>query len=294
MTFPAVLIPGTDRTVQLSTGATGGTVSCWIDFNQDGDWSDPGEAIVTGVAIGAGTVSSQTFPVPVGAPQGTAPSRCRISSQTGLGVTGEAPDGEVEDHPAITGLAVPGIGVAKSLVSLEREEAQVFEVVFAVRVENLGNVPLTNVQVTENLAATFAMAASYNVLSVQSAEFTVNPGFNGGADTNLLAAGNTLAVGASGTLTLTLRVDSGGQRGPYTNQVTGQGTSPDGTPVTDVSQNGDDADPDDDGDGTDNNEPTVFVLVTDVIEIPTLDVWGLLLLTGLLGVFALRRLRHRA
>ncbi|HKI05605.1 MAG TPA: GEVED domain-containing protein, partial [Thermoanaerobaculia bacterium] len=150
VTFPAVLIPGTDRTVQLSTGATGGTVSCWIDFNQDGDWSDPGEAIVTDVAIGASTVSSQTFPVPVGASQGTAPSRCRISSQSGLGVTGGAPDGEVEDHPAITGLAVPGIGIAKRLVSLEREAAQVFEVVFAVRVDNLGNVPLSNVQVTEN------------------------------------------------------------------------------------------------------------------------------------------------
>ncbi|HKI01004.1 MAG TPA: IPTL-CTERM sorting domain-containing protein, partial [Thermoanaerobaculia bacterium] len=135
---------------------------------------------------------------------------------------------------------------------------------------------------------------SYNVLSVQSADFTVNPGFNGGADTNLLAAGNTLAVGASGTITLTLRVDSGGQRGPYTNQVTGQGTSPNGTPVTDVSQDGDDTDPDDDGDGTDNNEPTVFILVTDVIEVPTLDVWGLLLLTGLLAAFALHRLRRRA
>src|SRR6185436_18599851 len=47
VTYPADLIPGADGTIILASGATGGLVSCWIDFNRDGDWADPGEAILT-------------------------------------------------------------------------------------------------------------------------------------------------------------------------------------------------------------------------------------------------------
>jgi uncharacterized repeat protein (TIGR01451 family) len=293
VTFPATLIPGTDGTMTLSTGATGGTVSCWIDFTRDGDWADAGEQVVNGVVIAASTITSQTFPVPVGSLQGNAPSRCRISSQTGLGVTGAAPDGEIEDHLAPIGVEQPRIGVAKQLVSVNREGGSIYRVIFEIRVENLGNVPLSNVQVTENLAATFAAATSFNVISVTSAQLTVNPGFNGAGDTALLAPGNSLAVGASGLITLTVQVDSGGEQGPYTNQVQATGTSPATVPVTDISQDGDDPDPDDNGDPTDNTVPTVFILPLSVLEIPTLGTWGFLALALLLSFVALRRLKRQ-
>ncbi|HSK74979.1 MAG TPA: IPTL-CTERM sorting domain-containing protein, partial [Thermoanaerobaculia bacterium] len=296
VTFPAVLIPGTDGTIQLTTGTTGGTVSCWIDFEQDGDWSGAGEQVVTDAAIAASTVTSRTFPVPVGAPQGTAATRCRISSQTGLGVTGEAPDGEIEDHPAPVGVEAPALGVAKRLVSAVRDAnlAQVVHVTFEIRVENAGNVPLSNLQVTENLAATFVGVPSFTVTSVQSATFAVNPGFNGTGDTNLLAAGNSLAVGMSGTITVAVRVDSGGNRGPFYNQVTGSGTSPGTRTVTDDSQDGSDPDPDGNDDPSDNGDPTVVILPISPHEIPTLGEWGLLAMAALLGLFALRRLRRPA
>lgn len=291
--FPAVLIPGTNGTIQITTGATGGLVSCWIDFTRDGDWNDAGEQVLANEALAAATVASRSFAVPVGSPQGTAPARCRISSQTGLGVTGEAPDGEVEDHPATVGVEDPRIGVAKQLVSVERDASNplLFRVTFSIQVENMGNVPLSNVQVTESLATTFAGAASFSVSSLQSADFAVNPGFDGAGDTSLLAAGNTLPVGAGGTITLVVQVDTGGFQGPYVNQVTAQGTSPAGTPVTDVSQNGTDPDPDDDGDPGNDNEPTPILLVISVLEIPTLGTWGVLALMALLALFALRRLR---
>lgn len=291
--FPAVLIPGTDGTVQITTGATGGLVSCWIDFSRDGDWGDAGEQVIAGEALGAGANVSRTFAVPVGSPQGAAPARCRISSQAGLGVTGEAADGEVEDHPAPVGVEAPEIGVAKRLAAVERDPVNqlVFRVDFSIRVENLGNVPLSNVQVTESLAAAFTGAASFTVLSVQSADLAVNPGFDGMGDTGLLAAGNTLAVGAGGTITLSVRVDSGGNGGPYVNQVVAEGDSPAGVRVTDVSQDGDDPDPDDDGDASDDNEPTPVTLQIHIFEIPTLGTWGGLALMMLLALFALRRLR---
>jgi hypothetical protein len=292
--FPAELIPGTDGTIRLSTGgagAAGGTVSCWIDFERDGDWSGAGERVVADAVLAAGTVASRTFFVPAGSPQGDAPVRCRISSQSGLGVTGLAPDGEIEDHLAAVGVEDPAIGVAKRLVGITRDGGTSYTVVFEIRVANLGNVPLSNVQITENLALTFAQAASFNVVSLTSAGLTVNPGFDGAGDTGLLAAGSTLAVGAGGTLTLTVQVDSGGEQGPYTNQVIATGTSPGARTVTDNSQDGDDVDPDDNGDPTDNDDPTVFDLPLSVIEIPTLGQWGLIALVSLLALAAVRRLR---
>ena len=294
VTFPATLIPGTNGTIQLHAGATGGTVSCWIDFNHDGDWADAGEQVVADLAVGAGATVSPTFPVPVGSPQGNTPVRCRISSQTGLGVTGLALDGEVEDHLAPIGAEDPRIGVAKRLKTLERQDGTNYQVVFEIKVANLGNVPLSNVQVTENLAATFASAFSFTVVSLQSADLTVNGAFNGNGNNNLLAAGNTLAVGASGTITLTLKVDSGGHQGPYTNQVQATATSPANVPVTDISQNGTDPDPDHNGNPGDNGDPTVFILPLSVIEVPTLGTWGLLALAALLGMAAVWRMRRRA
>lgn len=112
---------------------------------------------------------------------------------------------------------------------------------------------------------------------------------DGAGDTNLLAPGNSLAIGAGGTITLTLSVTSGGNPGPYVNQVQASGVSPGNQTVTDNSQDGDDPDPDDDGDASDNDVPTEFTLV--VPSIPTLQTWGLLALMTLLGFLALRRLR---
>jgi hypothetical protein len=149
------------------------------------------------------------------------------------------------------------------------------------------------VQVTENLAAVFAQALSFSVVSVQSATFTVNPGFNGNGNNNLLAAGNTLPIGGSGTITLTLRVRSA-IPGPYTNQVTATGQSPATVTVTDLSEDGTNPDPDDDGQSGDNNTPTPFTLPVNVVLIPTLNEWGLLALALLLGTLGLLALRRRS
>jgi uncharacterized repeat protein (TIGR01451 family) len=293
VTFPSTLIPGTNGTITLRGGATGGTVSCWIDFNHNGSWADAGDQVVTDFLLGANVTTGQTFAVPVGSPQGTTLVRCRISSQAGLGVTGLAPDGEVEDHLVAIGVERPQIGAAKLLKSATRTEGTTFQVVFEIDVANLGNVPLSNVQVTENLAATFAGTLSMSVMSLTSTDFTVNGGFNGTGNNNLLAAGNTLAVGASGKITLTVKVDTGGKIGPYSNQVEASGQSPGGVTVTDLSQNGPDPDPDHNGNAGDNNDPTRFTLIFAIGAIPTLDTWGLIALAALLGGLAMWRLRRR-
>lgn len=294
VTFPATLVPGAEGTVQLQAGATGGTVSCWIDFNRNGSWGDAGEQVVTDLALAANTTAGRTFPVPVGSPQGQAASRCRISSQAGLGVTGEAQDGEVEDHPAPVGVEDPRIGIAKRIVAIDRDPADrtLFTVTFEVRLENLGNVPLSEVNAPAHFAGAFPAPVTFSVVELTSADFTVSPVFDGQANIDLLAPGNTLGIGESGLVRIVLRIVSPGVRGPFTCSSPARGTSPAGVTVTDISQDGDDVDPDDDGDPTDDNEPTVILLPVSILDIPTLDTWALLALAGLLALAAMLGLRR--
>ncbi len=274
--FPATFIPGTNGTLELSAGATGGSVSCWIDWSRDGDWGDAGEQVVVNLALPASATLLPSFAVPVGSPQGSAATRCRISTTPGIGVTGPAGDGEVEDHPAPVGVELPALGVTKTVLSVERDTTNrsLFHVLYEIRVENLGNVALTDVQLVDDLAQTFSGVDSWSVESLSSGDLAVNPGFDGAGDTDLLAAGNTLAVGASGTLTLQVLVDPGANPGPHDNLVTATGTSPGGEVLTEVA--------------------TVPVTVdVSVIEIPALESWGLALLALLLAGTATLRLARR-
>ena len=100
VTQPILLIASIDQQtlgfVDVVSSAIG-TLQAWIDFNQDGDWSDPEEQIASDVSLDPGT-HRITFAIPAGSVAGTTFARFRISTQSSLGVTGEAPDGEVEDH----------------------------------------------------------------------------------------------------------------------------------------------------------------------------------------------------
>ena len=76
----------------------GGQVDAWSDFNADCDWTDPGEQIMTNLAVSPGVF---VYPVamPAGAAVGTNTyARFRISTAGGVPYDGPAPDGEVEDY----------------------------------------------------------------------------------------------------------------------------------------------------------------------------------------------------
>lgn len=87
---------------KVITGAAG-LLSAWFDLNHDGDWDDVGEQLINDVALPAGTTMVQPQPVPLGTPEANLNMRVRFSTQAGLGPTGEASDGEVEDmqHPQV-------------------------------------------------------------------------------------------------------------------------------------------------------------------------------------------------
>ncbi len=98
-----IVIVGNDLVVGTSVGVTvtanvpaTAVLNGWVDFNQDGDWDDPGEQVFVDIAIADGT-NNLSIAVPSGAALGMVFARFRITETVGYSYFGLAPDGEVED-----------------------------------------------------------------------------------------------------------------------------------------------------------------------------------------------------
>ena len=95
--------PGESATL-TAAASVDGYLNAWIDFNNDGDWADADEQILTDEPLTAG-FNGLSFRVPANAKLGVASGRFRFSKQTGLSYDGLAKDGEVEDYQmSINGL----------------------------------------------------------------------------------------------------------------------------------------------------------------------------------------------
>jgi hypothetical protein len=95
VTIPPLTV-GVSTNISVDVCGGGGVVQIWIDYNGDEDWDDAGEQ-VHNAWLNDGPHS---IPVtaPAGSVQGLTVMRCRISTAGGLLPTGQAADGEVEDH----------------------------------------------------------------------------------------------------------------------------------------------------------------------------------------------------
>ena len=132
-----------------------------------------------------------------------------------------------------------------------------YTLTYNIRIENKGTTPLSNLQLTDNIAATFTGATAAVVGTTVSGSLTVNGSYNGTTNTNLLAAGTgTLAVGEIKYIAVTVTVTPGTKLGIYNNSISATATDPNSLAVTDVSQNGTNVDPDTDGNPGNNSVPT--------------------------------------
>jgi uncharacterized repeat protein (TIGR01451 family) len=285
VTFPAPLIPGTTGSITLTAGPTGGIVTCWMDFNHNGSWGDATDHIVTDTLLPGGTSHTFNFPIPVPAVSGPAMTRCRISSIGGLAPTGLAPDGEVEDWAATMLVAHPQIGVGECLVSTQINDSVATDIGLDVLVTNTGNVPLASVTLHTPLATLLA-PATYTILSLTATGLAVNPGYNGNGNDNLLAAGTTLTAAQSGVVHLVIRVNPQGVTATYQSSSTATGVAPDTSVVSDISQDGCNVDPDNDGNPGNNSTPTPFLVA---VLVPALSLWVLMFLGAVLAVIAVRK-----
>ena len=100
------LVLGATANIQVEVTGAAGKLDAWIDFNQNGVWESPAEQIAVNMAVGVGM---HTLIVPVNQATSTGPTfaRFRVSTQGELAPTGEAADGEVEDHRLIVIAAAP-------------------------------------------------------------------------------------------------------------------------------------------------------------------------------------------
>ena len=112
-----------DTTVTVTLSQPG-FVDGWIDFNGDGDWTDPGENIINSVEFVTGALTRQfqvrlpsTAPIPAEGVNSFA--RFRASSAGQSLPTGLALDGEVEDYLVRIVPGVPPTGVSDSYVMNE-------------------------------------------------------------------------------------------------------------------------------------------------------------------------------
>jgi hypothetical protein len=94
--LPSVFTRSTGSNVTVIASASG-ILNAWIDWNANGNWNDAGEQIIANAAVSAGA-NVFNIVAPTNVVAGTSFARFRLSSQSGLGPTGQAPDGEVEDY----------------------------------------------------------------------------------------------------------------------------------------------------------------------------------------------------
>ena len=212
---------------------------------------------ITQTDINAGIVNNQ------GLTEGTSPLGVDVndlsdsSNMTDPNETG-TPSDPLGDDPTGTALPqLPVLGIAKTITSgpINNNDGS-YNITYRILLENMGNVTLNNVQAIDYLSTTFTSAVSYTVVTTSSTDFVINSSYDGSTDANVLMGTDVLVVGASGTVDITVQVVPGAFLGIYNNSATGLGISPLNALVSDVSQNGTDVDPDNDGNPGNNSQPT--------------------------------------
>ncbi len=185
-------------------------------------------------------------------------------------------------------VAGSSLGVA-ALANVVNNGDGSYAVFYDVLVENTGDQALSDLSLTFDAVTTFTDGGTplpFVVDEVASTDFVVNfapgppaIGFDGSLDTETLAPGQTLAVGASGTVIVSLTVTPSAAFGPYLASFTGRALG--SVPVQDVSNDGSLTDTSDgaggpaDGDPSNDNVPTsvgfgeapIIALAKQVVEL---------------------------
>ena len=154
VTLPLLIQGQTDTIDVVASGA--GLLDAWIDWNGDGDWSDPGEKIADGQAVIAGS-NSVAISTPATAFLGTTFARFRLSSIGIAAPTGRAVDGEVEDY-AVTIEARSDLAIAKMADPEPVIAGQTLT--YALTISNLGPSPSTGAVASDPLPAGVSFLSS--------------------------------------------------------------------------------------------------------------------------------------
>ena len=165
-------------------------------------------------------------------------------------------DGDQSEDDEDSAVVSPGvIGVAKVVSAVVNNGDGTYTVTYLLTLENLGGVTLSNLIVDDDVVTQFAGISPTGFVATDGT-LGANAGWDGTAGSNILAGGQSLDPGESGTVQVGFTVTPGPDVGPHDNTATVVGSTPSGGTVSDVSQDGVDPDPDGNGDPSDNNDPT--------------------------------------
>lgn len=178
------------------------------------------------------------------------------------------PTEQGENTPTPTILStnlVTSVGVAKTIVDTTVTNC-VYDITYNIVVRNLGNEPLNNIQVTDDLVPVFPSPATYSVSNVSVSGGNLILGgttYDGTTTTTFLnSSASSLGIGQTAVISYTVSVNFNSSCGTFNNQATvtaqGQFSS---TATTDLSDWGTNPDPDLDGNANENpleNNPTPF------------------------------------
>ncbi|WP_448520108.1 PKD domain-containing protein [Rhodoflexus sp.] len=200
----------------------------------------------------------------------TAPTENRelvvVAIASANGVT--CPEVELTDRAVITVRPCPPapitdrplIGVAKQALPAVRQANGAFHIPILITVRNYGNVPLTNIVVSDDMTNVFPAPARYSIVRQPTATGSLipNPQFDGTAAQPNLITGGRLEVGESQTVTFVVSLIPNRATGPFFNTAIAEG-SHNTTRVRDISVDGQNPDPNFDGNPSETS-PTIIQL----------------------------------
>jgi uncharacterized repeat protein (TIGR01451 family) len=221
VTFPAPLYRGQNASANVVASAPC-TLSAFIDYAGDGDFSDAEDALFPGgsaLAAGANTVN---FTIPAGATAGTTFARFRCTTDGAVSYNGQASNGEVEDYSIEIAEPPPVIDATKAS-ALQNDlngDSQVGPgdtLRYTITITNSGFGDALDVVFTDTPDANTALVAG----SVTTSNGTVTTG-NTGGDTTVEVNVGTIASMNSAVITFDVTVDS--PLAPGVTSVSNQGT----------------------------------------------------------------------
>ncbi|WP_037326043.1 Ig-like domain-containing protein [Runella zeae] len=148
------------------------------------------------------------------------------------------------------GTVAPSIGVALAVDNIEPKGNGdstniTYDVTYKITVKNVGNVPLTSLQVVDSITHAFASPVTYTVVGTPTVSgnttATANAAYNGTTDKNFLTPG-TLEVGEEAQIYVTYNIVPHGNNGPFLGSVVASG-SHNSVVVSDISNKGTVVDP---------------------------------------------------
>ncbi|PBQ31679.1 hypothetical protein CNR22_07825 [Sphingobacteriaceae bacterium] len=181
----------------------------------------------------------------------------------------------VSDNPACSNASVNvivnlcvnlSLGITNAAETPEQFSGEFYRIRFIVTAGNSSSSDLINVNLTNDLTATFNSPVSYTVIDAptllsKNSLLTVNSLFNGSSETNLVSpSASTLSANKRDTIGFTVLVRPNGFSGILRSSVLGFATDKINLITRDSSNNGFAWDPDNDGDPTNNNMPTPIEL----------------------------------